>query len=69
MVAVASPEFDALESAFDGRLAERCERELRGKEASAGMLCLFLVSTEATIVFLEGSKAFFYPKTKPKKQN
>ena len=40
MVAVAIPEFDA-ESAFDGTLADRWERELRGRKASAGMLCLF----------------------------
>lgn len=40
MVAVAIPEFD-VESAFDGTLADRWERELRGREASAGMLCLF----------------------------
>lgn len=43
MVAVAIPEFDA-ESAFDGTLADRWERELRGREVSAGMLCLFLWS-------------------------
>lgn len=41
MVAVAIPEFDA-ESAFDGTLADRWERELRWREDSAGMLCLFL---------------------------
>lgn len=51
IVAVTIPEFDALESAFDGTLTERWERELRGREASAGMLCLYLVSTGGYNIF------------------
>lgn len=48
-VAGASPEFEAWESGFDGKLPERWERELRGREASAGILCLFLVNTGTEI--------------------
>lgn len=36
------PEFEAVESATDGTLVDRCERELRTREASADRLCLLL---------------------------
>lgn len=66
MVAVAIPEFD-VESAFDGTLADRWERELRGREDSAGMLCLLLC--QLYWGFLHKSKSKIPPPKKSERLN